>query len=242
MAVSVPSRVAGETAPIGQPRRGLLTRLSGGHLVMIVAGLVGMVLTLALLRNADERVKVAVAATDLRTGSVVGESSVRYERVRMDGDLLETVLRPADVAELERSIATGPIRAGELIARSDLRPVAARSGLRAVSIPIAPSRAVNGELAAGDRVDVVLAAEHEVAIIVAGAEVLDVGEPDRGGAFGRVGDEFTVTLAVDAQEAQLLAAAITDGDILIARSTGAKTAESTPPLPVDFVDRSTTGA
>jgi pilus assembly protein CpaB len=236
MAVSAASHGASKATPL-RSRRRVLSALSAGHLVMIVAGLLGMLLTLALLRGADRRVEVAVAARDLRAGSVVGPDDIRSEHVRMDDDLLETILRPDDVVDLEGAVATETIRAGELIDRTDVRPPAAGSGLRAVSIPIDPARAVNGDLVPGDRVDVVLAADQEVAIVVADAEVLDVSDPDGGGALGNVQEQFTITLAVDAPQAQLLAAAITDGDILIARATGAQSAEGTPPLPVDLVER-----
>ena len=200
---------------------------------MIVAGLLGIVLTFAVLRNADQRVNVAVAAHDVRAGSAVDERDLRYERVKMDDALLDTVLEPDDVAQLDDVVATSPIRAGELVARSALRSPAARSGLRAVSIPIEPARAVNGDLVAGDRVDVLLTAEREVAVIVADAEVLDVSDPARGTGFGEVQRDFTVTLAVDTRGAQLLAAAITDGDVLVARSTGAISASGAPALPLD---------
>jgi Flp pilus assembly protein CpaB len=235
MAISARGR-ASEPAPLPSRRRRLASRLSAGHLVMIVAGLVGMLLTLALLRNADERVEVAVAAHDLRAGDVVGNGDFQYERVRMDDDLLGTVLRRDDVARLEGAIAVRAVGAGELISRSAVRPAAAPSGLRAVSIPIDRARAVNGQLVAGDRVDVLLAAEAEVAVVVAGAEVLDVSDPAGGAALGSVDEQFTVTLAVDARGSQLLTAAITDGDLLLARSTGAESAEATPPLPVEFVE------
>ncbi len=235
MAIPAPGRRVTETVAPATRRRRALSLLSGGHVVMIVAGLLGAVLTFALLRNADERVEVAVAARDLRAGSVVDDGDVRYERVRMDDELLDTVLEPDDVSELDGVVAMNPIAAGELIARNDLRLPAARSGLRAVSIPIEPARAVGGNLVPGDRVDVMMVAEREVAIVVADSEVLDVSDPDRDAGFGEVQDEFTITLAVDAREAQLLAAAITDGDILVARSTGATSAAGAPPVPVDSV-------
>jgi len=235
MAISARGR-ASEATPLPSRRRRLASRLSAGHLVMIVAGLIGMLLTLALLRDADERVEVAVAAHDLRAGEVVGADDVRYERVRMDGDLLGTVLRPDDVAQLDGAVAVELVGAGELIARTDVRPPAAPSGSRAVSIPIDRARAVNGELVRGDRVDVLLAAESEVAVVVADAEVLEVSDPAGGTALGSVEEQFTVTLAVDARGAQLLTAAVTDGDLLLARSTGAESAQTTPPLPVDFVE------
>jgi Flp pilus assembly protein CpaB len=235
MAISARSR-ASEATPLPARRRRLRNRLSGGHLMMIVAGLVGMLLTLALLRSADDRVEVAVAAHDLRAGDVVGAGDVRYERVRMDDDLLGTVLRPDDVARLDGAVAVEGVGAGEMITRTDVRPRAAPSGLRAVSIPIDRARAVDGALVRGDRVDVLLAAESEVAVVVADAEVLDVSDPAGGTALGSVEEQFTVTLAVDPRGSQMLTAAITDGDVLIARSTGAESAQTTPPLPVDFVE------
>src|SRR6266545_6510278 len=213
--------------------RSLMSRLSTGHLVMIVAGLLGLLLTVAVLRRADERQPVAVAARDLAPGAVLTESSVRYEQVKMDDSLLGTVLRPDDVKRLRDSVAAYPIAAGELVHRRAVRPAAAPAGKRAMSVAIDPARAVNGELEAGDRVDVILAGNHEVAIIVADAEVLSVGRPDRGSAFGGIDDKFTLTLAVDAYESQLVAGGLAGGDIVITRTTGARPAEPTPPLPID---------
>lgn len=213
--------------------RSLMSRVSTGHLVMIVAGLVGLLLTVVVLRRADERQAVAVAARDLSPGTALSEASVRYEQVKMEDSLLGTVLQPEDVKRMRDAVAAYPIAAGELIHRRAVRPAAAPEGKRAMSVAIDPSRAVNGELAAGDRVDVILAGGHEVSIIVADAEVLRVGRPDRGGAFGGVNDKFSVTIAVNERESQLVAAGIAGGDIVIARTTGARPAAATPPLAVD---------
>ena len=105
------------------PRR-LMSRFSTGHLVMIVAGLLGLPLTVAVLRRADERQPVAVAARDLAPGTALTESSVRYERVKMDDPLLGTVLQPDDVKRLRASVAAYPIAAGELVHRRAVRPAA----------------------------------------------------------------------------------------------------------------------
>jgi Flp pilus assembly protein CpaB len=228
-----PKRIDPLPRPATALPRNLLSRFSTGHLVMIVAGLVGLLLTVAVLRRADERQPVAVAARDLSPGTALSDASVRYEQVKMDDSLLGTVLQPHDVKRMRDSVAAYPIAAGELIHRRALRPAAAPEGKRAMSVAIDPSRAVNGELEAGDRVDVILAGSHEVSIIVADAEVLSVGRPDRTGAFGGVDDKFTVTLAVDERESQLVAAGIAGGEIVITRTTGARPAGSTPPLTVD---------
>ena len=47
---------------------------------------------------------------------------------------------------------------------------------------------------------------------------------------------FTVTLAVDARQSQLLAAAIADGEVSLTRTTGARSARGTPPLDLDRVE------
>ena len=221
-------------APTARSRRIRGGRISTGHVVMIVSGLLGVVLTVALLHGADTRVPVAVAVHDLAPGARLRAADVRFEAVAMSDELLATTLRRGGVTRARGDVVVGPIRAGELVTRGRLRPAAASGGLRAMSIPIDPARAVGGDLEAGDRVDVVLAGQHEIAIVVAGGEVLAVDRGD-GGTFTASSDRLTVTLAVDARESQLLTAGLADGDLAITRVTGARSATGTPPLPVEWV-------
>jgi Flp pilus assembly protein CpaB len=104
-----------------------------------------------------------------------------------------------------------------------------------MSIPIEASRAAGGRIEPGDRVDVVFAGAHEASIIVPDARVLAVDEPGRGG-IGEVSQPFTVTIAVDAHQSQLLAAAIADGELSITRTTGATSSEGTAPVSLERVD------
>jgi Flp pilus assembly protein CpaB len=214
------------------PRRRLVTRLSSGHVVMIVAGLLGAVLALAALRSEPRGVEIAVAAHEIRGGETVGADDFRAERMQAPKRLLGTFVRPQQVRSLRGDVATSTIGSGEAIVRRQLRPRAARGGLRAMSIPIDPARAVGGRLSAGDRVDVLFAGDREVSIIVRDAEVLAVDAKDRGG-IGETISPFTVTIAVDARQSQLLAAAIADGDISIARTTGASSSKGTDPQPLE---------
>ena len=55
------------------------------------------------------------------------------------------------------------------------------------------------------------------------------------GGIGETSSPFTVTVAVDSRQSQLLAAAIADGDISIARTTGAVSSKGTAPQPLDRV-------
>ena len=212
------------------PRR----RLSSGHLVMIAAGLVGVVLTVALLRQADQRDDFAVAAHALTPGTVLSEGAISWTAARIDNHV--PAIRRDDVSDLMGMIVTEQIDEGELLSPNDFRPVAAPDGLRAMTFPIDRTRAVNGDLQPGDRVDVIYAGDREVEIIIAAAEVLAVND-DGGGALDAGLEQFSITLAVDAEQSQLLTAAVTDGDVMLARSTGAEGAADERPLPISSTSR-----
>jgi Flp pilus assembly protein CpaB len=187
---------------------------------MIVAGLVGMVLTLAVLRGDRGGAPVAVAARDIRPGDVITAADVRVERVRAGASMLATIVHGSGSRGLRGQIAVTGIAAHALIPRRAVRPRAARGGLRAMSIPLDPSVAVGGRLAAGDRVDVLDADRGSAAIIVAGAEVLGV-DSGRSGGIGQASSSFTLTVAVDAPQSVLVAGAIADGHVSVTRTTGA---------------------
>jgi Flp pilus assembly protein CpaB len=213
------------TEGAGRVRGAIRGRLSGGHVAMIVAGLVGMTLTIAVLRDEAAGTEVAVATHEIRAGETIGPADVRVERIRAGRDLLGTVVAGGSARALRGEIAVATIAAHAVIPRGAVRPKAAGAGMRAMSIPIDPARAVSGRLASGDRVDVLFATRDRVTIIVSDATVLAVDERGRGG-IGESTSPFTVTIAVDTEQSLLVAAAIADGNISIARTTGAGPATS----------------
>jgi len=221
-------------APASFGGRRLRGRLSRGHVVMLVAGVVGVVLSFAALREHQGNTRVLVTTHEIHAGETVDATDFRTEVVTMSSGTLDTVARAGDRARLSGRIATTTIGAGELVTRRALRPRAARHGRRAMSIPIDPARAVGGRLAAGDRVDVLFAGDRAVSIIVADAPVLAVDARDHGG-IGESASPLTVTIAVTARQSQLVAAAVADGNISLARTTGAVSAQGTEPQPLDRV-------
>jgi Flp pilus assembly protein CpaB len=228
-----------DAALVHAPKRGPRSRLSTGHVVMVVAGLGGMVLTLAALRADTGGAGVAVASRDIRPGEVIAARDFHVEHIRADHTLLSTIVGQRAAASLRGQIAVTSIADHALIPRGAVRPRAARAGLRAMSIPLDPSVAVSGRLAAGDRVDVLAADQKGAAIIVADAEVLGVDARERGG-IGESSSPFTVTIAVDAPQSMLVAAAIADGHISIARTTGARPSTASPTTATTVGPASTT--
>jgi pilus assembly protein CpaB len=201
---------------------------------MALAGMVGVVLSFAVLRQREGETAVLVAAHEIRAGETITRSDFDTARVTLTPGLLATIAQAHDRLRLEGRIAAVTIAAGELVTTRTLRARAAPHGLRSMSIPIDPARAVGGRLVAGDRIDVLFAGQQAVSIIVADAPVLAVDASGRGG-IGESASPFTVTIGVTARQSQLVAAAIADGELSLARTTGAESARDTAPESLDRV-------
>ena len=169
-----------------------------------------------------------MATHEIRAGEVIRARDFRVDRIRADRDLLSTIVGGHGARALRGEIAVATIAENAVIPRGAVRAPAAGAGLRAMSIPIDPSKAVGGRLAAGDRVDVLFTDRSLASIIVTDAKVLAVDERGRGG-IGESTSPFTLTIAVDANESLLVAAAIADGNISIAATTGAASSSGTAP-------------
>src|SRR4051794_38377882 len=161
--LATPAALASSPGPAPR-RRG---RVSRGHVVMALAGVVGVVLSFAVLRQREGETAVLVAAHEIRAGETITRSDFRTTRVTLTPEVLATVAQTHDRRRLQGRIAAFTIAEGELVTTRTLRHRAAPHGLRSMSIPIDPARAVGGRLAAGDRIDVLFAGQQAVSIIVA---------------------------------------------------------------------------
>ena len=196
-----------------------MSRVSLGHVIMIVAGLGAFLLVFALLRSRDETFLIATAASELRAGVTVDAGGFRYVEIGViDEDALGTFLNPeqAQRAIEEGWVVTRTVPAGDPVRATDFRTGATPSDLRAMSIPIDRGHAVAGGLQGGDRVDVIVVRNGVAGYVATGVEVLDVG-----GADNQFTGAFTVTVAIDGSTSLRLASALRDGEIEIVRATGA---------------------
>jgi pilus assembly protein CpaB len=221
---------------VSRPRREMSSRLSTGHLVMVLAGALGVLLTLTVLRSADDTRPVLVAARDLAPGTVINDASVHVARVHVDASVLATLVRAEQLVGMRGRVVTTTVREGELIARGAVSALDAHVATRIMSFPLARARAVGGKLTTGDRVDV-LAVDHDsghAGYVVTDAEVVAV-DGRSGGALSGASDDVTITLVVDQATAPELAAAIDAGTVMLVRSTGAPAVHG----PTPFAPRST---
>lgn len=216
---------------VSRTRRGLSSRVSTGHVVMVLAGALGVLLTLTVLRSADDTRPVIVAAHDLAPGTVLSDASVHVARIHADASVLGTLFRADQIGTLRGRVVTATVQQGELLARGAVSALDAHASTRVMSFPIARARAVGGKLSTGDRVDV-LAVDHDsgaAGYVLTDAEVVAV-DGRSGGALSGASDDVTITLVVDPTSAPELASAIDAGTVMLVRSTGAPAVHGQTPF------------
>lgn len=214
-----PARTA--EAPAPRPS-GLRGRLSGGHVVMVVAALAAAVLNYGLLRAADDGVRVVVASRALEAGTPVEAEAFASAEVTVDDAVLASLVRTERAGDLEGWVPITAVPEGAPVRLADLQPPSAPDEGRAMSLPVEAAHAVGGDLQVGDRIDVIAVRDGEPAYVLVDTPVLATSDSGAGAsqAFSS-GTGFTVTVAVDERSALDLAAAINGDAVEIVRSTGA---------------------
>jgi pilus assembly protein CpaB len=197
---------------------------------MAVAGLLGALLTMNVVRAADRTRPVLVAATDLAPGTVIGNGSVRVAHIHADDAVLSSLVDGKSLERVRGQVANAPLRKGSLLSRDAVRPAASGAATRVMSFPLARARAVGGKLASGDRVDV-LAVEHDTGrsgYVVSGVTV--VGVDGRGSGPLGTNNDVTVSVAVDPESAGRIASALEVSAVTLVRATGAAPARTAEPF------------
>jgi Flp pilus assembly protein CpaB len=218
---------------MGDSAVGRRRRWSSGHLLMLGAGLLGAVATVAVLDAGDDHTAVVVAARDLRVGDRVERDDLSTSEVSSDAELTRELIGAKDLDDLVDLIVTAPIETGSPVLIEHLDAHAAPDGGRAMSFSVPADRAAGGAIDVGDRIDV-LAADRDgsVAYALADALVIDVSDGDDGAPLDS-GDarDITMTVAVDAPGALRLAGAVAAGDVTVVRATGATALDA-----IDWID------
>ena len=110
------------------PRRSVGSRFSTGHVVMVVAGLLGLLLSLSVLRRADNTVPVVVVTRDVVPGTRLRPEMVGTTRVHADDRSLGNLVAADDRDTMIGSIVLASLRAGDLLERSGVGPASTGRG------------------------------------------------------------------------------------------------------------------
>ena len=226
MALTEPAtRQVEDTAPSAPARRSLISRLSMGHVVMILAGLVAILLNLAFLRSNADTIEVIVAAEALPAGNVLSAAAVDVVEIGNADGLAAGLITLDAASDVFGSTLARPIAPGEPIRRSDLRPPGTSTGLREYSLELDAAQAAGGRIAAKDIVDVIATVNGRSYYVASTIEVVSVSSDD---STLEVGDDLILVLAIDDATALDIAAAESVGTITVARATGAEPPSSGP--------------
>ncbi len=202
--------------PLQNPRR----RVSTGHVVMIVAGLLATVLTYAVLRQAGGKgTEVVVAASPIRAGQTVDPSRFATTDVRASDSALTGILRRKDLPGITGRVATVDIAKGQLVAGQQFTlatppPPQMAIAVDPQTIPGGPSALVRGT-----KIDLVAVSQAGQPVYVPGLVVLKTPEV---AADHSLGAATTVRIDVavpDPATAGLILAATSGGKFVI-RVTG----------------------
>lgn len=195
---------------------------------MVLAGLLGALLTLGLLRSAGSTRPVLVAARDLVPGTVVDEGALAVARLDAGDELIAHLFPAGEAGELHGLVVTAPVARGAPVTRDDLGPADAGAAPRAMSFAVARADSVGGELRAGDRVDVlgVDAASGGVRYVLTDTALLAADHGDGGPLGGD--DAIVLTVALDPAAALRLAGALEAGPVRVVRATGARPLREAP--------------
>lgn len=201
------------------PRRRFVGRLSLGHLVMILAGLLAFLLVLVALRDNSATNFIARAARDISAGTTIGADDVELFEVSGEA-LADAVLTSDQVNQIivDGQVTNRALSVGTLLQKSDFGAAGSLSEIRSMSIPVSPSRAVGGSLKTGDRVDVIASDDDGSWYVTTSAEVLAVSDAATGNFAG---SDYTVTVVVDPAISLRLACAMENYRIDVVRATGA---------------------
>lgn len=154
-----------------------------GGLLVTIAGLVAWAATDASAHHSGR--SIVVATRSIAPGERIDTSALEVRTVEIDESLAS---RDFDAtAQVVDAVALGPIAAGDPIPRSAVLPDASGSNLRQFSFPVDRDRSLNGDLRAGERVDVMATfgtgSDATTTVIARNALVLRVNE-QRTGALG----------------------------------------------------------
>ncbi len=194
--------------------------LSGGWVVMLLSGLIAAVLFLFATQQSSSKVAVLVLSKGVSSGQTVDASYFGRSEISTSDAQLNKLIKYEDRSKYNGWVAGGPLEGGDFVPKSILRTPAADNQKRSMSIPVDKTHAVNGALRAGDRVDVINSeAPVDEAYVAKGIEVLSVDSSGSGGLGAQ--SEFSVTVAVDEDQALKVSKAIRGGKFDLVRSSGA---------------------
>lgn len=164
-----------------------------------------------------------VAARALAPGQRLSPGDVRIEKMTLPGETTSEAF--SSPAQVTGAVLIAPLRPGELVQAGDLSRSAAASWPRQLSFSVDPSRAVDGSLQIGDRVDLLatFGSGSAATTTVVASNLVVLAKHDENESFSTPSTSGEVlTVGIDASNDPLgIVQAVNTGQIVVVRTTGA---------------------
>jgi Flp pilus assembly protein CpaB len=194
----------------------------GGFLVALAGTIVFAAYTGA---TAEPQQRVVVARRALAPGVRLAQADLTLAPMQVPSSVGFRAVAP-----LVGATVVGPVGRGELIQANGVVDDGGQATDRQLSVPIDSSRAVSGDLRAGDRVDVAATFgsgdDAYTLFVVRSAQVLS--RQQSGGGLGSNKTEVLVLSLPSATDALAVAHAVSVGQLTVVRATGAPPASGDP--------------
>jgi Flp pilus assembly protein CpaB len=157
---------------------------------------------------------VVVAKVPIAAGQLVNSTDVQTVRVhKSDAPFAKGIVVPSQLVRPE--VAVVGLSPGQLLTYAELAPERAAVPFKEMSVPVPIDQAVGGQLAAGDRVDIIQSGPGAKARYIAqGLTVVSVAaSSSSGGILNGASGNYYVTLAVSKRTALTLAAALAQSGV-----------------------------
>jgi Flp pilus assembly protein CpaB len=160
-----------------------------------------------------------MADQPLTTGSMLTPENIRLVPIDSGFEGLDELVTEESLAGFDGWVLDRAIPAGGMVDRNSLVEPGEASGLRLMSLPIGEEHAAGGSLISGDRVDVISVDDGTASFVATNLEVTGVAST----AAGSIGamSAYHVVVAVTADLAVDLAAALDSGALEVVRAPGA---------------------
>lgn len=181
----------------------------------VVVGLllfsVGILATSGIIRQAQERTPVLIAARSLEPGHTIEKSDLRVAEIGLSSRIAS--LSANELEAVEGSVLIAPLEAGQVMTPGAVAAGPALSaGQVAISVGVAPQHAAGGSLRSRDRVQLLATEDPDrptarTSLLLSDVEVITVYQ-EQGPAADPL---LTVTLAVSSDDATAVAQAANSG-------------------------------
>ncbi len=211
--------IANSQAPV--PKRNVGSRITFGHLMIVVSGLLAFLLTITVINQfRGDQTEVLVARDNIVAGESLEIS--KFEVRQIPSNVLNDEFATREMIQNGNNFAARSILEGEPLTRAAMTPDVEDANVWLQSIPISRSLAVNGSISRGDRVDIIATPDGTCAYrALRNIEVVSAPTTSSGGVLSSNTREFTITVSLEqAGDDLILAGVIATGQFQIVKSTG----------------------